>query len=190
MTGGVYGEEVTLKENAEVQDPVMAKESIELNGSVVRGDVGTPGKIEGESGYVHGTVTGKRVRLEDMVVIGNVVAQNLILDNSVVLGIATGKRLLEISDTTCYTFKSYTEGKIENTDIILPQAVADGDLSLEDPISVLSIPLRREGDSEEDEENTLYPNLTADDTYEHDGVEYITLAPRLPVARRVRRAGR
>lgn len=170
VTEGVYGETVLAEAEATVEGPVMASESVELDGATVTADVGSSGRILGTDARVHGSVTGTRIRLRDCVVLGNVVAQELILENCLVLGVVTGTRRLDLTASTVYTFNSHAEATVEDVDVLLPQAVVDGELTLETPVRVL--PFQPGEDAE-------VIQLTRDDLQEHDGTRYLTLAPRL-----------
>lgn len=176
VTDGVYGETVSVDAGATIGGPVMAKNAVQVEGGVVEGDIGTPGKVETEAATIHGTVTATRVRLVDTTIIGNVVAQEAILEDCTVIGTVVGERSLTIESTKCYTFKSYTDGTITDTEILLPQAVLDGAFSLESEIVVRSIRRKDEFVSEQEQE---FPTLTHDDIYSIDGTRYITLVPRL-----------
>jgi cytoskeletal protein CcmA (bactofilin family) len=176
VTDGVYGETVSVDTGATIGGPVMAKDAVQVDGGVVEGDIGTPGKVETESATIHGTVTATRVRLVDTTVIGNVVAQEAILEDCTVIGTVVGERSLTIESTTCYTFKSYTDGTITDTEILLPQAVLDGAFTLQSSVVVRSIQRKDEFVSEQEQE---FPTLTHDDVYSIDGTRYITLVPRL-----------
>lgn len=174
VTEGVYGQDVTISEGVTVDGPVMAKESVEFTGGTVAADVGTDGKVIGERATIHGTVTATKVTLEECVVYGNVVGQDVVLEECLVLGVVVGERSAELRDTICYTFKSFGEGVFKQTKIVLPQAVADGSVTLKTPISVLAIP-----DNLLDDERDGPARLTRHDLAEHDGTQYLTLAPRL-----------
>lgn len=174
VTDAVYGEEVSIEADATVDGPVMARESVRLTGGRVSADIGTGGKLVDERGRVAGTVVGTRVTLSDCVLYGNVVGEDVILEDCLVLGLVVAERTLELRETTCYTFKCFGEATLDRTNIVIPQAVVDGGLELETPVSVLAIPEadlddRRDGD----------PRLTRADLVEHDDTRYLTLAPRL-----------
>lgn len=173
---GVYGETVSVDTGGTIDGPVMAKEGVQISGGVVKGDIGTPGKVETASATIHGTVTATRVRLVGTTIVGNVVAQEAILEDCTVIGTVVGERSLTIESTTCYTFRSYTDGTVTDTDILLPQAVIDGAFALESPITVRSIRRKDEFVSESGQE---FPELTHDDVHSIDGTRYITLVPRL-----------
>lgn len=175
VTEGVYGETVTVESDAVVDGPAMAKEAIEVAGGTVDGDVGTPGRIEADDATIGGTVTGSRVRLVETTVVGNVVASEAILEDCTVLGTVVGEQRLEMSSSTCYTFRSYIDGKFENVGILLPQAVVDGSFSLASPIEVRSI--RRKPQFVEGDDRI--PTLTDEDLRTVEGTSYLTLVPRL-----------
>lgn len=176
VTEGAYGQTVSVGAGATVDGPVMGKQAVEVTDGVVRGDVGTAGKVETESATVHGTVTATRLRLVDTTVVGNVVAQQATLEDCTVVGTVVGERSLRLEGTTCYTFKSYTEGTIADSRVLLPQAVADGSTTLESPVSVRSI-RRKERFVEGDDDR--FPTLTRTDVEVVDGTRYLTLVPRL-----------
>lgn len=174
VTEGVYGQDITISKGVTVDGPVMAKESVEFTGGTVTADVGTDGKVIGERGTIHGTITGTKVTLEDCIVYGNVVGQDVVLEDCLLLGVIVGERTTELHDTICYTFKSFGEGVFKQTKIVLPQAIADGSVTLNSHIPVLSIP-----DKLLDDEREVSARLTRHDLAEHDGTQYLTLAPRL-----------
>lgn len=176
VLGGVYGETVETADGATVEGSIMASESVELDGGRVHGEVGTPGSVVATGARVDGTVTGQRVRLTDCVVRGNVVGADVILENCVVLGLATADRGLTIEDSLCYTFRSRGETTLEETTVVLPQAIADGSLTLETPVAVAGLgPL----DVADATGEGRLPEMDASDRYEQGGTTYLTLAPRV-----------
>lgn len=174
VQGSVYGETVEGSTGATVEGSIMASESVELEGTSVHGEVGTPGSVVGTDSRVEGTVTGQRVRLVDCVVRGNVVGADVILEDCVVLGLVTADRSLTIEDSLCYTFRSRGETTLEAATLVLPQAIADGPLTLETPVSVAGLGQLDLAGSEES-----IPEMDADDLHEQDGTTYLTLAPRI-----------
>jgi hypothetical protein len=186
VLGSVYGETVEGATGATVEGSIMASESVDLEGSHVHGEVGTPGSVVAADSHVDGTVTGQRVRLTDCVVRGNVVGADVVLENCVVLGLATADRSLTIEDSLCYTFRSRGETTLEETTVVLPQAITDGPLTLETPVAVAGLGrLDVEDSSDEDsmgEDSTgegSLPEMDASDRYEQDETTYLTLAPRV-----------
>lgn len=174
VTGGVYGQDVSIETDATIDGPVMAQTSIEFDGGTVTADVGTPGRVIGEDGTFFGTITATKITLSNCKIYGHVVGQEIRLDECLVFGVVVGERTTELRDTLCFTFKSFGEGVLDGVEVVLPQAVADGSMSLETPVSVLSIPdtlLHEERDGE--------PDLTEHDLTEYGGTQYLTLAPRL-----------
>lgn len=178
VEGSVYGATVEAAADAAIDGSVMAAESVELDGAHVGQEVGTPGKVVATDSRVDGTMTGKRVRLVDCVVRGNVVGANVILENCVVLGIATAERSLTIEDSLCYTFRGQQETELSNATVVLPQAIADGPLTLGTPVAVAGLG-RLELTEGDDESDAALPTMDADDRYEQDGTTYLTLAPRI-----------
>ena len=148
----------------------MAKNAVELTDCEVASAVGTPGKVTATATHVRSTVTGSKVRLTDCVVRGNVVGSDVILENCVVLGLVAGERSLDLKDTLCYTFKSYGEARLSDAEVVLPQAVTDGSVTLETPVTVLGV------DDDHEDEHT---SLTRHDLVTHDGTQYLTLADRV-----------
>ncbi|WP_121820715.1 hypothetical protein [Halostella salina] len=174
VLGSVYGGTVELGPDASVEGSVMAEDGVELEGGHVQGELGTPGKVVAKDTHAEGTVTGTRVRLQDCVVRGNVVGTEVILENCIVLGIVTAERSLTAEETLCYTFRSHGETTLSETTVVLPQAVADGPLSLETPVAVAGL-----GELDFEGEEDVLPEMTADDVYEQDGTTFLTLAPRI-----------
>lgn len=178
VSGGVYGETVELFPEADVAGSVMASDAVEFDGGRVRGEVGTPGKVTGERAVVHGSVTGTRVTLSNCVVRGNVVGTNVILDDCLVVGLVSAEKELRLSNTLCYTFKSYGESYLDEASVVLPQAIADGGTRFRSPVEVTGL-----GQLELEEGDR--PLLTEEDAVEQDGTTYLSLAPRLLDLRKV-----
>ena len=176
VQGSVYGETVDGAEETTIEGSVMAGEAVELDGSHVHGEVGTPGSVVATDSRIEGTVTGQRVRLVDCVVRGNVVGADVILENCIVLGLATADRSLTLEDSLCYTFRCRGETTLEDATIVLPQAIADGPLTIHTPVSVAG--LGRIEVAESDGDGTL-PKMDETDCYEQHGTTYLTLAPRV-----------
>ena len=178
VEGSVYGNAVEVSEGAMIEGSVMAAESVELEGGRIDGEVGTPGRVLASDSRVSGTVTGQRIRLTDCVVRGNVVGDDVVLENCVVLGIATADRSLAVEDSLCYTFRSRGDAKIDGGTIVLPQAIADGRIEFETPLSVAGLGELDLSTGERAEDGSL-PSMDEDDVYERDGTTYITMAPRV-----------
>mgnify|MGYP000002187752 FL=1 len=178
VEGSVYGNAVELSENAVVEGSIMAAESVELEGGRVDGEVGTPGRVLASDSRVSGTVTGQRVRLTDCVVRGNVVGDDVVLENCVVLGIATADRSLAVEDSLCYTFRGRGETTVDGGTIVLPQAIADGGINFETPLSVAGLGELDLSTGDRAEDGSL-PSMDAEDVYERDGTTYVTMAPRV-----------
>jgi len=175
VTGGLYGETVTVGPDTLVGASVMASNEIELGGGEVDGEVGTPGAVEGNGAHVHGTVTGSYVDLTDCVVRGNVVGTEVTLEDCTVLGVVSGERQLTLRSTVCHTFKSQREATLDDAAVVLPQAIANGSVTLESPVEV-----RGFGQSEGFDTGAGEGlELTRADLVTDDGVQYLTLAPRL-----------
>lgn len=178
VQGSVYGGTVEADDGVTVEGSIMAAEGIELDGAHVGGEVGSPDKVLATDTHIDGTVTGQRVRLTDCVVRGNVVGANVILEDCIVLGIATAERELAIEESLCYTFRSQGETTLENTTLVLPQAIAEGPLELTTPVAVAGLG-QIEVDDADDGPAERLPEMGADDLYEQDGTTYLTLAPRI-----------
>lgn len=171
VKGSIYGQTVAL-EGGTVSGSIMASESIEFDDGTVDGEVGTDGRVVGSGVTVHGTVTGKRIRLEDSVILGNVVGADVILENCAVIGIVTAERNLTIDDGLCYTFKSYGQTRLTEAATVLPQAIVEGELKLTTPVSVTGL-----GELEV-EEGTL-PQMDKTDIVTVDDSTYLSLSPRI-----------
>ncbi|MFD1527302.1 MULTISPECIES: polymer-forming cytoskeletal protein [Halolamina] len=178
VQGSIYGETIDMAPNSSVEGSVMASGGVELDGSHIHGEVGTPGKVIAEDARIDGTVTGKRVTLSNCVVRGNVVGTEVILENCTVLGIATADRRLDLTDSLCYTFRGHNETVLDEVTVILPQAIADGGLTLETPVTVAGLG-SLDVDTESDDEDEKHPELTQSDLYTHEGTTYLTLSPRI-----------
>jgi len=177
VQGSVYGGTVEAEDQVTVEGSVMAADGVELDGTHVGGEVGTPDKVVASGSHIDGTVTGQRVRLVDCIVRGNVVGANVILEDCIVLGIATAERRLTVEDSLCYTFRSQGETELRDATLVLPQAIADGPLDVETPVTVAglgNIDVTADG-----EEGERLPEMDASDCYEQDGTTYLTLAPRI-----------
>jgi cytoskeletal protein CcmA (bactofilin family) len=181
VQGSVYGRSVDVDADATVEGSVMAEEGVELDGGTVNGEVGTPGRVVATDARAEGTITGTRVRLRNCVVRGNVVGDEVIVENSIVLGIVTAERSLTMEETLCYTFRSHGETVLGDSTVVLPQAVADGPLTLETPVSVAGL-----GELDLDGESDQLPEMTDADVHDRDGTTYLTLAPRLLNLEKVR----
>lgn len=173
VQGSVYGTSVSTDAEATVEGSVMASESVELSGGKIAGEVGTPGKVLCEEARIDGTVTGKKITLQGCVVHGNVVGTDVILDNSVVLGLVTADRELIIEDSLCYSFRALDDVTVDGAITILPQATISGELTLESPVRVAGL-----GELTIGEEDRL-PEMTADDLHAEGESKYLTLAPRI-----------
>jgi len=171
VQGSVYGESVSV-EGGTVEGSVMASNDVEFSGGTVHGEVGTDGAAVGSDVTVYGTVTGTRVRLQNAIIYGNVVGADVILENCVVIGIITAERELVIEDGLCYTFKSYGETKLDNTSIVLPQAIVEGDILLSTPVTVTGLGELDVGDKK-------LPTMNESDLIEVDGETYLSLSPRI-----------
>lgn len=173
IDGSLYGASVTIAEESVVDGSVMASEAVELEGGRIEGEVGTPGRIVGEKATVIGSVTGTRITLDGCLVRGNVIGTEVRLTNCVVLGLVTATRRLTLEDSHCYTFRSTGETALDGATIVLPQAVADGEVRLETPVIVAGF-----GRVELDDDR-IYPEMTEADLLEHQDTTYLSLAPRL-----------
>lgn len=181
VQGSVYGGSVEVDADATVEGSVMAADGAELDGGRIHGELGTSGKVVATDTKVEGTVTGTRVRLRNCVVRGNVVGTEVILESCIVLGIVTAERALSLEETLCYTFRSHGEAGFDEATVVLPQAVADGPLTFETPVSVAGL-----GELELENETGDLPTMTSEDVYDRDGTTYLTLAPRLLNLEKVR----
>lgn len=195
VEGSCYGGEVELDDDTTVEGSVMASDAVEVEGGYVTGEVGTPGRVVARDARIDGTVTGTRIRLQNTVVRGNVVGTEVILENCVVLGIVGTERRLTAEDTLCYTLRSETEAVLDGVTVVLPQAVVDGDVTLETPVEVAGLGevetaaagnAERAGDGSTDGDGEAddgdagsLPEMTRSDLTTNDGTTYLTLAPRL-----------
>jgi cytoskeletal protein CcmA (bactofilin family) len=173
VQGSVYGATVSV-EDGTVDGSVMASEGAEIEGGTVHGDVGSDGKVTGAGATVHGTVTGTRVRLTDSIVYGNVVAADAILEDCVVIGIVTAERELVAERSLCYTFKSYGESTLDDLSVVLPQAIIEGDVRFESPVTVTGL-----GELETDGDGESLPTMDGTDIVEVDDGTYLSLSPRI-----------
>lgn len=171
VEGSVYGQTVTL-EGGTVEGSIMASESVEFDGGAVHGEVGTDGRVVGSDIKVHGTVTGKRVRLQDAVVLGNVVGADVILENCAVIGIVTAERSLTVDNGLCYTFKSYGQTKLTDAATVLPQAIVEGEIELTTPVSVTGL-------GKLETEKADLPQMDETDIISVDDSTYLSLSPRI-----------
>jgi predicted acyltransferase (DUF342 family) len=174
VTGGVYGDDITVESGAKVEASVLGATSIEAEDCSFGGELGTPGKIEAADVEVRGSVTGTHVSITGGVVWGNIVGTDVRLEDCTVLGIVTAERSLSVNRTTCYTFKSHGEATVEESAVVLPQAIVDGELDLVDPLQVLGFEIG-EGDVTAVEDVAL----NRDDLVTREDARYLTLAPRV-----------
>jgi hypothetical protein len=175
VKGSVYGETVEIGVGARIEGSVMASESVELMGGHVRGEIGCPGRVIAHDARVGGTITGKRVRLIDSIVRGNVVGIEAIVENSVALGLATADRSLTIEDSLVYSVRSHGETTFDGATIVLPQAIVNETPTFETPVTVAGL-----GELEVDApDDRRLPTMTEDDLYDRDETTYLTLAPRV-----------
>lgn len=177
VKGSVYGDGVIAESGVTVEGSVMAPEGdgIELTGTTVTGDIGTPGRVVCEDSRIDGTVTGTRVRLSDCTVVGNVVGDEVIVEGGTVLGIVAAERSVELHDTTCYTVRSRDTTTLDDVSLVLPQAIVGESVTLETNVTVTGL-----GRVEvEPDEPPRLPRLTEADVYEDDDTTYLTLAPRI-----------
>lgn len=173
VNGGVYGTTVSMEPDATIKGSIMANEAVELTGGQVNGEVGAPGKVVCVDTHIGGTVTGKKVHLQNCTVHGNVVGTDVILENSAVLGLATADRELTLENTLCYSFRSSDHVTADGAIIILPQAVVSGEANLESPVQVAGL-----GELDVHDDASL-PELTEGDIYSDEDSQYLTLAPRI-----------
>lgn len=183
VQGSVYGKTVETYPESTVEGSLMASEAVKMKRGHVCGEIGTPGKVVATEGRVDGTVTGKRVRLTDCVVRGNVVGTEVILENSVVLGIVTAERKLAMEESLCYTFRGHGKTALKGVTTVLPQAICDGTLELETPVSVAGLGELDVGPDDRNGQRTdtgdRLPRMTEADLYEQDETKYLSLAPRV-----------
>jgi hypothetical protein len=79
---------------------------------------------------------------------------------------------LELHGSMCYTFKSRQEAVLDRAQLILPQAVADGDVTLETPVRMVGFAT----DGVPSDGRLM---ATEDDLITQDGTQYLTLSHRL-----------
>jgi cytoskeletal protein CcmA (bactofilin family) len=173
VLGSIYGTAISTEDGTTVEGSVMASESVEVTGGHVQGEVGTPGKVVCEDARIQGTVTGKKLRLQGCVVRGNVVGMDVIIENSVVLGLVAADREAIIEDSLCYTFRSQGDAAVDGAITVLPQAMVGEELDLTSPVRVAGL-----GELETAEESRL-PRMTADDLHAEQDTRYLTLGPRI-----------
>jgi cytoskeletal protein CcmA (bactofilin family) len=175
VQGSIYGATVSVDDGT-VDGSIMASEGAELEGASVHGEVGSDGKVTGTGATIHGTVTGQRVRLTDSIVYGNVVASDAILEDCVVIGIVTAERELVAEGSLCYTFKSYGEATLDDLSVVLPQAILEGDVRFESPVTVTGL-----GELEADGDDAAgdLPTMDEADILEVGDGTYLSLSPRI-----------
>ncbi|WP_276259444.1 hypothetical protein [Haloglomus litoreum] len=171
VLGSIYGATVSV-EDGTVDGSIMAADGAELEGATVHGEVGSDGKVTATGATIHGTVTGTRVRLTDAIVYGNVVGSDVILEDCVVIGIVTAERELVAERSLCYTFKSYGEATLDDLSTVLPQAILEGDVRFESPVTVTGL-------GELEAEGPDLPTMDADDILEVGDGTYLSLSPRI-----------
>jgi len=175
VMGGVYGATVSVR-NGTVDGSVMASQEAELEGGLVNGEVGSDGKVTATDATVHGTVTGTRIRLTDSIVYGNVVGSDVVLEDCVVIGIVTAERELSAERSLCYTFKSYGEATLDDLSVVLPQAILEGSVRFESPVTVTGL---GDLDAETDAGVGGLPTMDESDVIDVDGGTYLSLSPRI-----------
>jgi cytoskeletal protein CcmA (bactofilin family) len=180
VRGGVHGTAISAEREATIEGSIMASESVELTGSHIHGEVGTPGKVICKDARIEGTVTGKKTRLRGCVVRGNVVGMDVIIEDSVVLGLVAADREAIVEDSLCYTFRSGGDAAVDGAITVLPQAIVAGELDLASPVRVAGL-----GELETGTEKRL-PAMTAADLRTEEGTQYLTLGPRILNLRKVK----
>lgn len=174
VEGSVYGGTVQLFAGSTVEGSIMASESIEVEAGRVYSEVGTPGRVLAEDSQFDGSVTGKRVRLSDCVVCGNLAGTHVSVENCLVIGIVSADRELTLENSLCYTFRSHGSTTIDDATIVLPQAIADGNVTFRSPVRVAGL-----GSLDSEDDADQLPEMTERDLYEQGGTTYLTLSPRI-----------
>lgn len=177
VAGSVYGATVSVEEGT-VDGSIMAAEGADLEGGTVHGEVGSDGKVTATGATVHGTVTGTRVRLTDSIVYGNVVGSDVILEDCVVIGIVTAEREFVAERSLCYTFKSYGESTLDGLSVVLPQAILEGDVRFESPVTVTGLG-ELEAETADADGGTSLPTMDETDIVEVGDGTYLSLSPRI-----------
>lgn len=180
VRGSVHGTAISAEHGTTIEGSIMASESVEVVDGHVHGEVGTPGKVLCKDARIEGTVTGKKTRLRGCVVRGNVVGMDVIVENSVVLGLVAADREAIVEDTLCYTFRSGGDAAVDGAITVLPQAIVDGELDLASPVRVAGL-----GELETGSGDRL-PAMTAADLHTEAGTQYLTLGPRILNLRKVK----
>lgn len=175
VQGSVYGATVSVQAGT-VDGSIMSSEGTELKGGIVRGEVGSDGKVTGEGATVHGTVTGQRIRLTGSIVYGNVIGTNVILEDCVVIGVVTAERELVGEQSLCYTFKSYGETTLDDLSVVLPQAILEGEVRFNSPVPVTGL---GELKSEVVEGDSALPTMDETDIIRMNDETYLSLLPRI-----------
>jgi cytoskeletal protein CcmA (bactofilin family) len=173
VLGSIYGADITIDDGAVVTGSVMGRESVEIEGGKIEGEVGCDGRVVCGDSQIGGTVSGSKVRITGSLVLGNVVATEVILEYCSILGLVGADRQLTVEHTLCYTFRTDGTATIDDASLVLPQAIIDGTLEMETPVEVVGVGATTSGDPSE------MPTLTAEDTYVMDDVTFLTLAHRV-----------
>ncbi|OKY77367.1 MAG: N-acetylglucosamine-1-phosphate uridyltransferase [Candidatus Methanohalarchaeum thermophilum] len=170
IEGGIYGKKIEINNQARVKGPLMAKKSVQLRGGKIDSDIGSIEKTEIKEASIIGTVISKRINIKDSIIYGNLIGSRVIIKNSVVLGNIISKKELNLKKTTCFTFKSKEKSEIKNVELILPQAIINGEYELKSNVKIISI--NKNG-------KDTYPELGQEDIYKHEGNRYLTLSNRI-----------
>lgn len=175
VQGSVYGATVSV-EDGTVDGSIMASEGAELEGGTIHGEVGSDGKVTATGATIHGTVTGTRVRLTDSIVYGNVVGSDVILEDCAVIGIVTAEREFVAEGSLCYTFNSYGEATLDDLSVVLPQAILEGNVRFETPVTVTGL---GELEATDGGGSGDLPTMDEDDIVEVGDGTYLSLSPRI-----------
>lgn len=172
VEGGIYGSSISLEQEAVVSGPLMASETIEIDGASVLGDAGTPGVVEATDAIAGNSLTGTKVTVENSVVWGNVIGEDVRVRNSFVLGLLVGRDHLAVESSSCYTLKATGETRLSDVTVSLPQAQVGSPLELETPVEVGTLAEAEavgEGDAA----------LTEEDLVIQEDDRYLSLVPRV-----------
>lgn len=171
VEGGIYGETIEITDS-KVTGSILAAESVDIDNGVVEDEVGSSAKITCNDATLFGSVTGKRLRLQNCVVYGNVVGDDIIIEDSLILGIVTAGNSLTIEDSICYTFKSLREAVVDGAAIVLPQAQVEGKIGFETELEVTGLGMLETMGEE-------HPTMDESDLVEINDSTYLSLAPRI-----------
>ena len=174
VKGGIYARRIDVSSNTTVEGPVFAREGIDFQNAKFQSEVASSGPIIGQNSSFSSGITADIINIKNCIIRTNVTARQAIIKDSIILGLVTGSEKLEMDNTLCHTFKS-GKSDINQVSLLLPHAIIHGKLHLHSPIKCPFI---------ESEKGSII--LTKRDIVNRDGVNYLTISPRVMNLKKVK----